>query len=290
MMQKPRVGILHPGNMGVSIAATARNSGCEVFWASEGRSAQTRERAAGHGLRDASHLASLCRSCDVIVSVCPPHAAEEVAAQVLRHGFAGLYLDANAISPQRATRIGERMATAGVTFVDGGIVGGPAWRPGSTWLYLSGPAAPAVADCFSAGPLETVVMGEEIGKASALKMCYAAWTKGSTALLGGVLAAASDLGVWDELARRWDQDWQGMAGQSEDRVRQSAAKAWRFAGEMEEIASTFEAAGLPGGFHAAAADLYRRLAGFKDAPTAPPFGEVLAALLRAAAREDETAP
>jgi 3-hydroxyisobutyrate dehydrogenase-like beta-hydroxyacid dehydrogenase len=284
------LGILHPGNMGVSVAASARNSGCEVYWASEGRSAQTRERAEERGLRDAGTAANLCRTCSVLVSVCPPYAAEDVAEEVLRHNFTGLYLDANAISPQRARRMGERMAAAGVSFVDGGIIGGPAWQSGSTWLYLSGGEAAAVADCFAAGPLETIVMGDEVGKASALKMCYAAWTKGSTALLCGVLAAAAELDVWEELAGRWDQDRPGFTEQSANRARQVTAKAWRFAGEMDEIAATFEAAGLPGGFHAAASELYRRLAGFKDAPVAPPLDEVLAALARPAAGEGDGEP
>ena len=277
-MQKPKLGVLHPGNMGISVAASAQNSGCEVHWASEGRSAQTHERAEKFGLHDATTLGSLCQICSVLVSVCPPHAAEDVSDQVLSHGFTGLYLDANAISPRRAERIGERMMAAGVTFVDGGIVGGPAWEPGETWLYLSGAGAETVADCFSAGPLETAVIGEAIGKASALKMCYAAWTKGSTALLCAVLATADAFGVWEELEQQWERDWDGFAAQAVSRARRVTAKAWRFAGEMDEISSTFDQAGLPGEFHAAAAMLYRRLAHFKDAPAQPSLEEVLAAL------------
>jgi 3-hydroxyisobutyrate dehydrogenase-like beta-hydroxyacid dehydrogenase len=277
-MQKPNLGILHPGTMGISVAASAQNSGCQVYWASEGRSAQTHERAQRFDLHDATTLGNLCHICPVLVSVCPPHAAEDVAQAVLSHGFTGLYLDANAISPRRAERIGGRMMAAGVTFVDGGIVGGPAWEPGDTWLYLSGRGAETVADCFSAGPLETAVIGEPIGKASALKMCYAAWTKGSTALLCAILATAETFGVWEELEQQWERDWDGFADQAVNRARRVTAKAWRFAGEMEEISSTFEQAGLPGEFHAAAAILYRRLAHFKDASSKPSLEEVLAAL------------
>ncbi len=283
-MQKSNLGILHPGAMGVSVAASARNSGCEVYWASAGRSEQTRARADEQGLRDAGTIANLCGMCDVIISVCPPHAAEDVADEVLRHNYRGLYLDANAISPQRVAQVGERMAAAGVSFVDGAIIGGPAWRPGATWLYLSGGEAAAVAAYFEAGPLETIVMGDGVGKASALKMTYAAWSKGSTALLCSVLAAAHELGVWDALSARWDADHPGFTGQSVKRAQQATAKAWRFAGEMEEIAATFEAAGLPGGYHAAAAELYARLADFKDAPSTPEIEDVLAALARPSAR------
>ena len=279
-MQSRRLGILTPGNMGISIAASAQNSGCEVYWASEGRSQQTRQRAEEFHLTDAGTLAQLCQICPVVVSVCPPHAAEEVAAQVVAQGFGGLYVDANAISPQRAVRIGEMMVAAGVAFVDGGIIGGPAWEPGQTWLYLSGGRAQEVADCFSAGPLETDVIGEGIGRASALKMCYAAWTKGSTALLCAILATAQRLGVWDDLQRQWERNWPGFPEQSANRARGVTAKAWRFAGEMEEISATLADAGVPGEFHAAAGKLYRRIADFKDAPSLPPLEDVLSALLQ----------
>jgi 3-hydroxyisobutyrate dehydrogenase-like beta-hydroxyacid dehydrogenase len=279
-MPETKLGIIHPGNMGISVAASAQRSGCRVYWASEGRSVQTRERAERFDLHNAGTLADLCHTCTVLVSVCPPHAAEDVADQVLHHGFAGLYLDANAISPQRAERIGQRMAAAGVSFVDGGIVGGPAWEPGNTWLYLTGPDADQAAACFSAGPLETTVIGQEPGIASALKMCYAAWTKGSTALLCAIVATAETLGVWEALETQWERDWPGFAEETTGRVQRVTAKAWRFAGEMEEIAATLEDAGLPGGFHAAAAELYRRIAPFKDAASTPPLEEVLDALVQ----------
>lgn len=200
-MAKLKVGFLHPGAMGISLAATAQNSGHSACWVSEGRSQQTHERAARFDLVDAQTLERLCETCSMIVSVCPPHAAEEVANQVLACSFEGVYLDANAISPQRAKRIGQSMAEAGVAFVDGGIIGGPAWEPGRTWLYLTGKEAQRVAACFSAGPLETSIIGESIGKASALKMCYAAYTKGTTALLCAILAAAEELGVRKELVK-----------------------------------------------------------------------------------------
>jgi 3-hydroxyisobutyrate dehydrogenase-like beta-hydroxyacid dehydrogenase len=279
-MTKERAGIIHPGNMGASVAAAVKGSGHEVFWASEGRSPQTHERASSIGLLDAGTLAELCRRCSVLLSVCPPHAAEHVAEQVLSHSFRGMYLDANAISPQRVERIGRGMLQAGVTFVDGGIIGGPAWSPGRTWLYLSGPGAEAIASLFSESPLEVEVIGQDIGKASALKMCYAANTKGTTALLCAVLAAADRLGVREELQQQWTRGEAGYAERTAQRIRNVTKKAWRFAGEMEEIASTFRDAGLPGEFHDGASVLYRRIAGFKDKPSIPPLEEVLATLAR----------
>ncbi|MBC7811953.1 MAG: NAD(P)-dependent oxidoreductase [Burkholderiales bacterium] len=276
-MERQNIGILHPGEMGVSIAASAKNSGNVVYWVSEGRSAETRQRAASVGLLEVPTLERLCETCSVIVSVCPPDAAEDVAYSVLTLGFSGLYLDANAISPQRAERIGHALANAGVTFVDGGIIGGPAWIPGSTHLYLSGEESNAAAECFSAGPLQTIVISHEIGKASALKMCFAAYTKGATALLCAVMAAAEALDVRDALERQWSHE--GSSQQNARKIQQVTAKAWRFAGEMHEIADTLEAVGMPGEFHTAAADVYQRLSGFKGAPDLPTLDDVLAALL-----------
>jgi len=279
-MSQQNIGVLHPGLMGICVAATVQNSGHKVFWASEGRSRQTRQRAEKFNLSDAGSLAALCEICSVIISVCPPHAAEAMAQEVLTHSFQGVYLDANAISPQRTIRIGQSMSRAGVNFVDGGIIGAPVWERGKTWLYLSGEKAPEAALFFSAGPMETSVVGGGIGKASALKMCYAAYNKGTTALLCGILATAEVLGVREALETQWSRDWTGFGEQAEERVRKVTAKAWRFAGEMAEIAATFREAGLPGEFHAAAEMIYRRLAGFKNAPATPALEEVLGKLVQ----------
>ena len=273
------IGLLHPGEMGISVAATIQNTGHAVYWASDGRSPQTHARAERHGLRDAGTPAGLCATCSTIVSVCPPDAAEAVAADVLARGFRGLYLDANAISTQRARRMAGAFADAGATFVDGGIIGGPAWEPASTWLYLSGERAAEAAALFTAGPLGTIVLDGAAGQASALKMVYAAWSKGTTALLAAVLAAAEALEIRADLEAQWARDGGELAETAGPRARRVTRKAWRFVGEMDEIADTFEAEGLPEGFHRAAAEVYRRLAGFKGRAELPLLEEVLGALL-----------
>lgn len=277
MMNK--IGILHPGQMGVSVAASARQSGGEVWWVSEGRSPETRARAEAQELVESKTLAELCKACGLIVSVCPPHAAEDLADQVLETGYRGLYLDANAISPARTQRIGAKMTARGVVFVDGGIIGGPAWEAGKTRLYLSGAGADEAAECFSAGPLGTRIIGTDIGQASALKMCFAAYTKGSTALLCAILAAAEDLGIRQDLEKQWSLDGSDFALRTNSRVRGVTAKAWRFTGEMDEIADTFETVGLPGGFHRSAAQIYARIASFKGKEEPPALEDVLKALL-----------
>jgi 3-hydroxyisobutyrate dehydrogenase-like beta-hydroxyacid dehydrogenase len=281
-----RLGILHPGKMGISVAASAQKSGCKVFWVSDGRSEHTQQRADEHFLEDALTLENLCQTCDIIISICPPHAAENIATQVLTAGFKGLYLDANAISPQRSKSLRDLMEVASLDYVDGGIIGGPAWEPGRTWLYLSGREAQRVAACFSAGPLEVDLIGDEIGKASALKMCFAAYTKGTSALLSSILAAAQELDVRDVLEKQWSRGGSDFAQKTQDRVRHVTAKAWRFEGEMEEIASTFAGVGLPRGFHLASAEIYHRMAEFKEAPKTPELDIVLKALLHKTPDQD----
>lgn len=275
-----KIGILHPGEMGVSIAVSAMNNGNQVYWASHDRSEETRLRAQKYNLTNVNTLLELCHSSEVIFSICPPHAVENVAKEVVEQHFKGYFLDANAISPQRAFRIAQRMESKGIHFIDGGIIGGPAWKPRETFLYLSGRNAQIIADCFSNGPLETMIIGDEIGKASALKMCYAAYTKGTSALLVSVLATAESLDVRDELYRHWELDNADWAKQVEGRTTRVTAKAWRFEGEMHEIASTFLEAGLPDGFHRAAAEVYRRMAGFKNSDQRPDLDEVLKALIK----------
>jgi len=277
-MNQRKIGIVNPGNMGIRVAATIQNTGHDVYWASEGRGPQTHKRALEIGLKDAKNLKTLCATCSAIVSVCPPHAAETVADQVSALGFKGLYLDANAISPQRTKQIAHVIQKAGADFVDGGIIGLPPMERGKTWLYLSGSRADEASSFFSGGPLETSVIGEEVGKASALKMCYAAYTKGTTALLCAILATAAAFNVSEELYEQWSRNGSTFADESKEKVRLVTKKAWRFVGEMKEISSTFQSAGLPGGFHDAAANVYTRIASFKDASSIPTLESILEAL------------
>lgn len=277
-MTKHILGILHPGAMGSSIAAAAVQNGHEVYWASAGRSAQSRERAAKSQLLDAGSVKALCQKCSIILSICPPHAAEDLAEEVVGHGFAGLYVDANAIAPQRALRIDQILKKSGAELVDGGIIGGPAWGPGKTYLHLSGQRANEIAQLLETEFLHTNVLSAQTGDASSLKMCFAAYTKGTTALVCAIVGAAENLGVREALFAQWSQGGSDMASKSQEQVRGVTAKAWRFSGEMREISSTFVEAGMPGGFHEAAALVYERIAHFKDAAEKPPFAEVLAAL------------
>jgi 3-hydroxyisobutyrate dehydrogenase-like beta-hydroxyacid dehydrogenase len=275
------IGILHPGAMGSSVGAAARAGGVRVLFASEGRAEATRRRGLEAGLEDAGDLATLLEASDCVVSVCPPHAALALAQVVAGRGFRGVYADVNAVAPATAREIGRVAEGAGASFVDGGIVGPPARQPGTTRLYLSGEEAPSVASLFASGPLEAIVLEGPSGAASALKVCFASYTKGSTALLAAIRALAVREGVGEALLEEWKRSMPGLADRSEAGARSTAPKAWRFVGEMEEIASAFAAAGLPDGFHLAAAELYRRLAVYKDAPEPPQLEEVIRVLLSA---------
>ncbi len=273
-----RIGILHPGQMGMVVAVSARNSGNEVFWASEHRSAATRARASEALLQDAGTLAKLCELCPLIVSVCPPEFAEDQAEQVAERSYSGTYVDANAISPDRAQRIARRLEACGARFVDGGIIGPPTTARNRTWLYLSGEHATNVATHFSSGPIEVEALAGGIGRASALKMSFAAYSKGSIALAIAVLATAEGLNVLDALKRQWARSGPSLPD-LEREIARAAPKAWRFTGEMHEIAATFQSAGMPPEFHAAAADIFRRLENFKG-HAEPSVKEVLATLLK----------
>jgi 3-hydroxyisobutyrate dehydrogenase-like beta-hydroxyacid dehydrogenase len=244
----PTVGLLHPGAMGATIGRAVRG---EVLWCPEGRSAATRRRArAWEGVP----LDELPARADVVLSVCPPAFAEDVAGSV--RGFAGVFVDANAISPMRSVRLG---AMFGERFVDGGIIGGAG---GHVSLYLCGPRAAEVGTLF-AGDVEAIDLGPEIGRASRLKMAFAHYQKGSRALAAASHALAAEAGLTDHLlteARRITV----AALAAPDELSSVAARAWRWGPEMLEIAATLEAAGLPGDLARGAAAAFARWEPDKD--------------------------
>jgi 3-hydroxyisobutyrate dehydrogenase-like beta-hydroxyacid dehydrogenase len=270
------IGVLHPGSMGVTVAAAARTLGARVLWSSEARSDSTRKRAQQSRLEDAGSLAAIVEQADVIIAVCPPHAAVDMASQVAGLGFNGQYIEANAISPATTARINEIISTAGGRFVDGGIIGPPANREGTTRLYLSGPEAVSAATIFSGSLIEPVVLDERIGTASTFKVCYAAYNKGNAALMLLIRALADKEGMDPALMKEWGLSQPpGLQERSELQGRNFAPRAWRFVGEMEEIAETFEQHGLTGGFHRAAGEVYKALAGFRGSEQVTEFEQIL---------------
>ena len=271
-----RILLLHPGAMGASIGAALVGKGHAVTWVAQGRSAATAQRASKAGVRAVATLAEAVADAQVALSVCPPDAALELAQAVRGAGFVRTYVDANAVAPATARQVA---AVFPGSYVDGGIIGPPAWREGATRLYLAGPDAAEIAALFEGTLVDARTVQGGTDAASALKMCYAAFTKGSSALLLAVRALAERNGVTDDLLQEWNISQPGLAARSAATATSTSAKAWRFEGEMREIAATFAAADLPDGFHQAAAEIYARMAGLKDAES-PNIDEVLAAILQ----------
>jgi 3-hydroxyisobutyrate dehydrogenase-like beta-hydroxyacid dehydrogenase len=259
------VGLLNPGEMGAAVGGCLVSVGHEVLWDPAGRSRATTGRALGAGLTGVSFDRLVAKS-SVIFSICPPHAALDVARQVAAAGYTGLYVDANAISVATAEQVSAVVTAAGATYVDGGIIGQPPEVAGHTRLYLSGPHAIQVRPLFNRSPLDARIAEGPLYAASSVKMAYAAWTKGSSALLLAARALARANGVERTLLTEWSLSQKALGDQSERSASAAAAKGWRWVAEMEEIAASMAAAGLPSGFHEAAADIFDR-ASHAEAPT-----------------------
>jgi 3-hydroxyisobutyrate dehydrogenase-like beta-hydroxyacid dehydrogenase len=255
-VNKTLIGVLHPGEMGAAVGGCLTQRGFGVMWASAGRGQATAARAAAAGLRDIGTAGEMVRQVDVILSICPPHAALEVARSAA--GFRGTYVDANAVSPATAREIATVVESAGAGYVDGGIIGAPPRSSGDSRLYLSGPRATEVKSLFAGTALDAQVIGDQPGAASAVKMAYAAWTKGTAALILAVRALARAEGVEQPLLAEWEQSQTALTSRSHTAARSATEKGWRWVAEMEEIAASMAAAGLPPGFHQAAAAIYRR--------------------------------
>ena len=265
--------VLHPGSMGGAVAAALTDVGHSVHWVTAGRSIATAERASAAGSIGHDSLAEALAEVDVVLSICPPdnavQVAQDVAAAAQTTGRHPIYVDANAIAPITMSVIEASLTKAGCAVVDGGIIGFPPVTAGTTRLYISGETSEA-ASLFEGSRLECVAMEGGVGAASALKMAYAAWTKGSAALLLTIAATAEAHGVAADLYAEWDRSQPGLTERLARTAPHTALKAWRWQGEMQEIAATMAQHGLPAGFHLAASETWRRLADFKDAdPNVP---------------------
>jgi 3-hydroxyisobutyrate dehydrogenase-like beta-hydroxyacid dehydrogenase len=235
-----RVGLLFPGEMGAAVGAAAD---ADVLWASDGRSPETAARAEAAGLRDVRTLETLAAESEIVLSVCPPEIAEEVARRVAAAGFDGLYVEANAISPARVARIADEN---GLQVVDGGIL-----AKTTTNLYLSGDEREVerVAALFDGSDVMAIPLPGGVGSASALKMAFGGWNKIGVLLAAQAYAIARAYGVAEALAEE---------GVPADAVPRAGPKAWRWRAEMEEIAAVCAALGLPDGLGRAAAEVCRR--------------------------------
>lgn len=260
-MKIKSVGIISPGDMGAAIGKVLSDSGLDVITCLEGRSELTRLRAEESGMRNAPSLDRLVSEAELILSVLVPSQAlplaELIAGSVRRTGCHPAYADLNAIAPQTVVRINSVMTDAGVTFIDGGIIGSPPKAGRSnTRIYCSGADTAALESLAEAG-LDVRRLGPGIGQASGLKMVYAASTKGITALWTELLVAAKALGLEEALMAEFKLSGANIAEVLKGRIPSMPRRARRWIGEMEEIAATFESVGLTPRMLLGAADMYR---------------------------------
>ncbi|MEU6572538.1 DUF1932 domain-containing protein [Streptomyces sp. NPDC046805] len=269
------VGLLHPGSMGAAFGAQLRARGVTVLWSPEGRSHASVRRAGKAGL-EPDTVASLLARADVVLSLCPPAAAEDVARLVGEHSFVGkTYVDANAIAPPRMHRIAELLPQAAV--LDAAVVGSPPTGGKFPTLYLSGPARQAteVESLFADTDVRTHFLGEERGKASALKLAYSSYQKVSRVLAAVAYGAADEYGVADELLTIAAKRTRSYLAET-DYIPKTAARAWRWGPELEDAAALLADAGLPDDLMHAAVETLARWNGNKDEPM--DLAEALAAL------------
>ena len=253
------IGIVSPGAMGSALGRAWVAGGARVVATAEGRSERTRSLA--HGIELLPTLAEVATTADVVVSVCPPGAADEVLTAVMgaASGARPLLADLNAVSPDTVAGLEQRATAAGFTLVDGSISGGPPQPGGDTMVYLSGTEASVLAELPAHG-LRTRIVGEGVGTASAVKMCTASVYKGTTAVWLQALQTAHTLGVLEVVLADLAEEYPGAVTGAGRRIAVSTSKSARFVAEMEQIAQTQSSAGASGELFAGMAAVYRRLA------------------------------
>lgn len=259
-MSAPTIGLLSPGDMGHSIGGVLRAHGARVITHLGGRSDRSRALAEAAGIADTPGLADLVQTADILLSVLVParalDVARTVAAAIDETGSDLLFVDCNAVAPRTVRQAEALILAAGGRFADAGIIGPPPRQPGTTRIYASGPDAAGLTILNDYG-LDIRVLGTESGQASGLKMCYAALTKGLTALGTELLVAAHQLGLADALRAEQRESIPDVLAWLERSIPSMPPKAYRWVGEMEEIAATFADLGLTPNILLGAADIYR---------------------------------
>ena len=263
-MQIKKIGITSIGDMGSQVAVRLKAADYTIYTSLEGRSKRTASLTAKAGVTDCGSIEKLVATVDVIVSVLDPaHAvtkAREVAAAIKATGRKIMFVNGNAVAPRTAQEIDGLIRAAGGSCVDGSILR-VTTREGKSELrlYVSGPEAAELAQ-INDDILKIRVVGEKVGNASALKMCYGAFTKGALALGVELLLASHKLGVADELAAEFEDTQPEVYKWILGRTVGMAPKAYRYVPEMLEVATTFEDAGMTKRMMEGAADMFEMLA------------------------------
>ena len=254
------IGIYSPGDMGHTVGEVLHKNGLRVITCLEGRSKRTQELSKKAGIKDVESYTNFVNESDLILSIMVPaqafQAAEKITEALLHTNTTLAYADCNAIAPQTVRKIGEKIDSVGGTFIDASIIGPPPRTPGRTRFYVSGKSLDPFIILNNYG-LDVRPLGEDVGLASAIKMCYASLTKGLTALCTELLTAAEKLGVSDALSAEFKLSQSALYERMENGLPGMPPKARRWIGEMEEISATFEHVGLTPHILAGAADMYR---------------------------------
>jgi 3-hydroxyisobutyrate dehydrogenase-like beta-hydroxyacid dehydrogenase len=266
------IGITSPGDMGQGMAMCIKPMGFNVCMASDGRSARTRSLGEQAGMTDCKSLEGLVQTCDMVLSVLDPGFAvtnaQAIAAACRNTGRKIVFAECNAISPQTLLEIYDIMSSADCIVVDAGIVGPPPRKGARQSFYVSGPHA-KVMNRINSEQIVVRVAGDKLGDASAVKMCYAALTKGSIALGTELLIAARKLGVDQVLEAEFKRTQAELYESTLSRSAGMPFKAYRWVPEMNEIAKTFEGVGLTPRILQGAADLFSQIASTPQGKESP---------------------
>ncbi|MDA0711781.1 MAG: DUF1932 domain-containing protein [bacterium] len=252
------VGLLSPGDMGHAVGQMLIRHGAKVITCLMGRSDRTRSLAEKAGIASRPSYRDLVRDSDLVLSILVPSEAEETARRVAEaaNGAHLVYVDCNAIAPATARSIDQLISVAGGRMIDAGIIGGPPREPRTTRFYCSGPDTTEFMQLNEYG-LDVRQAGDQIGQASGLKMCYAAGTKGITALQTELLIAAKALGLYESLMDELGLSQSTRLADMASGIPGMPVKARRWVGEMEEIAKTFSDLGMTARMYEGAADMFR---------------------------------
>ena len=253
------VAILSPGDMGSNVGRALRENGLEVITCLTERSARTRELSEIAGIVDVPDFAEMVDRANIVLSVLVPERAVDVARQVAaviaETGKPLPFADCNPVAPAVAREMADIIDSAGGRYIDGGIIGSPPGRGEPPRFYASGPHEAIMGQLDGRG-ISVPLMGGEVGRASAIKMCYASLSKGAAALNASALISAMNLGIYDEFITEMESSQQGVLSNMQG-VKSLGAKAFRWIDEMEQISATFGAAGATPYMHKGAADIFR---------------------------------
>ena len=256
------VAILSPGDMGHAVGRSLGEHGLDVITCLQGRSERTRELARRGNIRDVPTLEDMVSEADLVLSILVPSEAVNVAQQVadaLRStGADAFFADCNAVSPQTTATMASIVDDAGGRYIDASIIGTAPGTGRTPRFYVSGPNADIMMELDDKGIIIRH-LGDAIGRASGIKMCYAALTKGTFALHVALLTAAEAMGLSEELRAEFSASQPDRLNRMQTDLPELPANAHRWVGEMEEIAATFDYVGVTPFLHQGAAEVYRLL-------------------------------